>query len=148
MPDCEMCGKKTQNLIRVRIEGAVMSVCDSCQHFGTPLETKKPAIIRQPQEVKPFVPTKREVQQIVKHTPTRPRKKEADIENLYVVEEFPRLIKEAREKMSWTQEDLAKRLMERKNVLSNIERGALVPDIKFARKLEKILGISLVEDSS
>ena len=85
---------------------------------------------------------------MVKHTPARPRQKEADIENLYVVEEFPRLIKEAREKMSWTQEDLAKKLMERKNVLSNIERGALVPDIKFAKKLERVLGIKLLEDTS
>ncbi len=143
-----MCGKRVPNLTRVRIEGAIMSVCDACQHFGTVLETRKPAAFRQPQEAKPFVPTKREIQQVVKHTPARPRPKEADIENLYVVEEFSRLIKEAREKMSWTQEDLAKRLMERKNVLSNIERGALVPDIKFAKKLERVLGIKLLEDTS
>ena len=31
---CEMCGKET-NLVRARIEGAEMTVCEKCSRFGT-----------------------------------------------------------------------------------------------------------------
>ena len=44
-----------------------------------------------------------------------------------------------------SQDDLAKKIFERKNVLSNIERGELLPDISTARKLEKVLNIKLLE---
>ena len=37
--DCEMCGKSVPRLSKVRIDGAVLNVCDSCAKFGTPAES-------------------------------------------------------------------------------------------------------------
>ena len=48
--------------------------------------------------------------------------------------------------MSLTQEELALKMMEKKHVLANIERGDLKPDIRTARKLEKLLKITLLEE--
>ena len=47
--------------------------------------------------------------------------------------------------LAMTQDDLAKKIFERKNVLSNIERGELMPNISTAKKLEKILDVKLIE---
>ena len=62
-----------------------------------------------------------------------------------MVPEYAQIVREARERLSWTQEDLASKLLEKKNVLSKVERGELQPDIKLARKLEKLLDIRLLE---
>ncbi len=61
------------------------------------------------------------------------------------MEDYARLIKSKREQMGMTQEELAQKILERKNVLSNIERGELLPDINTAKKLEKVLNIKLIE---
>lgn len=144
--ECEMCGKKIQKSNRIRIDGAILEVCDDCAKFGVPVESKKPVVVRQPSREQVFVPTRREIQHVVKSAPRKPPVKKDDIENLYLVEGFAEIIKEAREKLSWTQDDLAKKIMEKKNVLSNIERGAMSPDVKTARKLEKLLDIKLLEE--
>ena len=67
------------------------------------------------------------------------------MEDYDIVEDYAELIKNKREEMQMTQDDLAKKIFERKNVLSNIERGELLPDINTARKLEKVLNIKLLE---
>ena len=61
-----------------------------------------------------------------------------NVEELDVVEDYADLIKAKREEMNMTQDELAKKIFERKNVLSNIERGELLPDIATARKLENV----------
>jgi putative transcription factor len=144
--ECEMCGKKIQKSNKIRIDGAILEVCDDCKKFGIPIEPKKPVVVQQPSKERVFIPTKREIQHVVRAAPRKPPVKKDDIENLYLVEGFPEIIKEAREKLSWTQDDLAKKIMEKKNVLSNIERGTMSPDIKTARKLEKLLDIKLLEE--
>lgn len=142
MPECEMCGSKVPKLIKVRVDSAVLMVCEKCAKYGTPLQKKQeapnPVVFQRPL-------AKPRVAQNAKKATQRKPDGNADIEDTVVVEDYGEVIKSAREKMGWTQEDLAKRIMERKNVLSSIERGALMPDVKTARKLEKALGIRLLE---
>jgi transcriptional regulator, XRE family len=80
-----------------------------------------------------------------KQAPVRKPVKRENVEDYDVVEYYAELIKNKREEMQMTQDDLAKKIFERKNVLSNIERGELLPDISTARKLEKVLNIKLLE---
>ena len=77
--------------------------------------------------------------------PVRKPIRRENVEDYDVVEDYAELIKNKREEMQMTQDDLAKKIFERKNVLSNIERGELLPDINTARKLEKVLNIKLLE---
>lgn len=146
--ECEMCGRKIDKSHKVRIDNAILNVCDSCSKFGMPVESKRSynslaAAGEKQYTVK--MPEKRpvQVQQPYKKQ-KKPRREKIDYESMEIVDDYADLIKEAREKLSWTQEDLAKKILERKNVLSNIERGELMPDIKTARKLEKLLGIKLI----
>lgn len=73
------------------------------------------------------------------------RESDREMEDTFLIDGCGEAIKSARERIGWTQDDLAKKIMEKKNVLSSIERGALMPDLKTARKLEKTLGIKLIE---
>ena len=56
-----------------------------------------------------------------------------------------RAIKEIRLKKKMTQEEFAKFLQERESSVIKWEQGTMKPDMEVARKLEKILGVRLVE---
>ena len=121
---CEICGKKVIGRpVRVKIEGSMMQTCKECSKFGK--------VQKEPQRpVKP------------RTTPRRPRYREPSHE---VLEDFNVVIRQAREKQKWSREELAVKVNEKASVISRIESGRMVPDIKLARKLEKILKITLLE---
>lgn len=138
---CEMCGKNVPKTQRVRVEDTILMLCDSCARFGKPLDPEK-------KEVRQVViekPSARTVSTYVPK-PMKPRvQKKTDQEDLFIAPEYAQIIREAREKLSWTQEDLASKMLEKKNVLAKVERGELQPDMKLARKIEKLLDIKIIE---
>ncbi len=121
---CEICGKKVVGKpIRVKIDNSIMQTCNECSKFGK--------IQKEPRRaVKP------------RTSPRRPRVREPSYE---VSEDFNTLIRMAREKKEWSREDLAKKLYEKASVISRIESGKMIPDIKLARKIEKILSIKILD---
>lgn len=145
-----MCGKKTAKANKVRVDHAILNVCDSCAKFGEPVGPSHGydrVKYDKQNEITVTIPEKKPayVRPLPKTKPRTPAKRRQNIDELDIVPEYAELIRDARSKLSWTQEDLAKKILERKHVLSNIERGELLPNIKTARKLEKALGIKLVE---
>ena len=146
--NCEMCGESSDKLIKVRISGAILNVCPKCAKFGDPVEEKKlnkiseNIIIKFPEKKINVVTYKKPFK---KQAPAKKPVRSENVEDYDVVEDYAELIKNKREAMQMTQDDLAKKIFERKNVLSNIERGELLPDISTARKLEKVLNIKLLE---
>jgi putative transcription factor len=78
----------------------------------------------------------------------RPRKhKGDDVEKYQVDPDYAEIIRNGRERLAITQDELAMKILERRNVIASIERGVLMPEIKVARKLEKLLGVKiLIED--
>lgn len=147
--ECEMCGKKVPRTTKIRIDSAILNVCDSCARFGKPVDSvrsynplqtnhESPVhSVTMPEKPKYFPP-------VTKSKPVHKKPKE-DIENMDIDPDYASIIKEAREKLSWTQEELAKKMQERKNVLSSIERGDLLPDIRIAKKLEKLLEVKIIQ---
>ena len=121
---CEICGKKlVEEPLKTKIDGSIMLTCKECSKFGK--------VQKEPQRA------------IRKRTPPRrPRYKEPSNE---VLEDFNTVIRKAREKMGWSREDLAEKVYEKVSVIGRVESGKMVPDIKLARKLEKILNVSLLE---
>ncbi|BDH79404.1 MAG TPA: TIGR00270 family protein [Methanothermobacter sp.] len=120
---CEICGKKIMGKpIRVKIEGSVMDVCADCSKFGK--------VQRQPEKPK-----------------RAPRRRTArPMEPVYeVLEDYNRIIREAREKRGWSRENLAKKMNEKVSVIHRIEAGRMEPDIKLAKKFEKTLNIRILE---
>jgi len=61
-----------------------------------------------------------------------------------VVENYPTLIRKAREKQKLDHAELGKRIGEKISVIQKLETGRLVPDQMLAKKLEHALKIKLL----
>ncbi len=64
------------------------------------------------------------------------------------MEDSAERIREAREGLGWTQQFLAHKLNERESFIKNIESGHMAPPVAIAKRLEKLLGIQLLERPS
>ena len=62
-----------------------------------------------------------------------------------VIEDYNKVVRESREKKGWSREELAEKIYEKVSVINRIESGRMIPDMKLSRKLEKILGITILE---
>jgi len=121
-----MCSTK-QAGFKADVEGARLNVCEACSRYGKVLGRvtspvpagKKPAASIAPSKVTETV-------QVIRN-------------------DYARVIKLARERLQLKQEDFAKQLNERESLLHKVESGHMKPDLTLARKLERILKISLVE---
>lgn len=127
--NCDLCGKTEENLSRTLIEGVELDVCLTCSKFGkviapvkryTPKEQHKMIQQSQPQYLK-----------------------EEKIELL--AENYPELIKKKRESLGLSQKDFALRINEKESTVRNIETGHFEPPMVLVKKLEKALGIKLIE---
>jgi putative transcription factor len=130
---CDMCGKST-SLYRTMIEGAELNVCKECGGHGKVLGAVKTKvdIALEGQRIREFLEKK---------------KAPKDIEtNERIVENYSAIIRRKRETLGLTQEEFAKKLNEKESIIHNIEHGSFSPPIALARKLEKQLDITLVEE--
>ncbi|MCX8146860.1 MAG: multiprotein bridging factor aMBF1 [Candidatus Woesearchaeota archaeon] len=125
MPSCEMCGKE-ERLLKVEVEGAVLSVCKECAKFGK--------IISSPVT---FI-KKEKVTKIVKAQKPEPFE--------IIVPGYGKLVKKKREELGLKQEELAKKIAEKETLIQKIETEQIEPSIEVARKLERFLGIKIVEE--
>ncbi len=128
---CEVCGKKIDKPYIVRIEGTEMKTCRECAKFGVEHKTwsrfpKKSALPRKTQKRK----SKPKIGQEV---------------SFEVVENYSEIIRGIREKLGLSREDFGKKINEKASVIARLETGKMVPDIKLAKKMEKIFGIKLLE---
>lgn len=124
---CDMCGQEG-NLFKVSIEDSELNLCRNCSRFGkiiAPIKAEQP------------------VKKVKKETiPKEPEKEIIQI----IVEDYADRIRNAREKMGLKQEDFAKLINEKQNLIHNIEIGKFKPGIDLAKKLERFLKIKLVEE--
>ena len=120
---CEICGSIIQGQPRrILVGAATLLVCSRCVRYGTP--TSRP---RLPSSSRPPVPRAAEPQ-------------------LDVVPDCSVRVKKAREEMGLTQEVLAKLTREKVSVIRRIEAGKLKPTLDLAKRLERVLRVSLVEE--
>ena len=63
-----------------------------------------------------------------------------------LVENFAQIIKLKRESRGLSQRDFANKINEKESVIHKIETGNYEPVLPLARKLEKFLGVKLVEE--
>ena len=121
---CEICGKKIVGKpVKTKIESSIMITCNECSKFGK--------VQREPPKARKTRPVRRS-----------PKFREPSEE---VIEDYNNLIRESREQKGWTREELAEKVYEKASVVNRVESGKMTPDIKLARKLEKILDIKLIE---
>lgn len=121
-----MCGKES-DLFKTIIEGSELNVCKNCSRYGKVLRSVRHET---------YSPINKEHIRIVPANEKEER----------VVSDYNQIIKQKRERFNLTQEQLSKRLNEKESLIQRIESGHAKPSLKVARKLEKFLGIKLIEE--
>ena len=121
MNGCELCGVDDR-LVDAIVEGSVLKVCSRCKAFGDVIEVHS--------------------EMVRKEQPRRVFFKEPEE---YVTDDYGIVIKNAREKLGLKQEELAKKINEKESVIHKLESEQLKPSLIIANKLERFLGIKIVE---
>jgi len=118
---CEMCGKDSERLVKVSIEGTMLNVCGNCSRYGK--QIRKPNFLR-----------------------GKYRRREETKTEENVVAGYNIKIEKARQAKGIKQEDFAKQLNEKESLIHNIETGHMKPNIALAKKIGRALGIELIEE--
>ena len=129
---CEVCGHEIVGKpARALVEGATLVVCKQCLGLGTELPgfPDRP----RPRAPAPFSRARPPIERLPKA-----------VEELDVLEEYPRVIKEAREKMGLSQQELAFKAKERLTMIQKIELGKILPPMLLTKELEHILRVKLL----
>jgi putative transcription factor len=129
---CEICGKKlVEEPLKTKVDGSIMLTCKECSKFGKvqrePPKPKRPGAPRGGKATKRI------------QRPIEPVEE--------VIENYNEIVRQAREKKGWSREELGEKIYEKASVVNRIESGKMVPDLKLARKIEKIMHVVLIEKS-
>jgi putative transcription factor len=137
-----LCGGEIRGAPRtVHIEGAELRVCVPCSRYGT--EVQKPRVPASP----PPAPRRAGTPPAPQPVPRR-RRDLFDRMGGDLAEDYADRIRNARVAKGWTQKQLALEIMERELLIKKVEKGDLVPEEELRKKLEEVLGISLLESAS
>lgn len=117
MPSCELCGKETDSTQKTKIEGATLSVCESCSDMGETVSKKSKK--------------------------KKKRKSSGPRTQKVLVSDYGSRVKEAREEEQISINELADELNEKSSLISKIEKEDLKPDNSLAKKLSDRLGVDL-----
>ncbi len=147
---CELCGRETPFTKQTEIEGSVLKVCPDCAKFGTPVESRS-----QGRPSRQGGSTKKEgggkspginVSERLERRARRHRERDVfDREEEELAADFSKRIRRGRVKRDWSQEDLAKKLNEKKSIIAKLESNSMYPDDKLRKKLERTLDVKLTE---
>lgn len=137
---CEVCGRKIFGKPnKVVIEGAKLTVCDECaKHGKTTWEELTPKAI----------PLKTRATPKPLKIQSRNAPDTTIEQSVELMEGFYAKIRQAREKLGFSHEELGRRLNEKVSLLRKIEMGKMTPDNTLATKLERALKIKLLVPAS
>jgi len=133
---CEVCGSPLRaSPNRVEIDGAIMVVCNNCARLGRQVGPAAPAV----SVISNRVVRANPAQNMLRTMAQRPTEQEYELDPDYHL-----LIRQAREKLGLSQEQLGKQINEKPSVIRMVESKKLKPDITLTRKLMHELKINLL----
>jgi putative transcription factor len=135
-----MCGAEVPRLKKMVIEGSNLLVCPKCAKFGGVESQTKDS-----DELIASDTITQRLQLREKRLKTRDVFEEGQEE---LALDYPNKIRGARISIGMSQDELGKKINEKKSVVAKLETGDMVPDEKLIKKLERALGISLKEKIS
>lgn len=115
MVSCDLCGRETSTAYIIKIEGATLVACPACAERGEVISEYRKGNLYTVEE------------------------------SGEIVEDFAQRIKEARKKKRLKLGELSELTGIKPHVLKLFEEGRAVPTPEQARRLEKALGIELLE---
>jgi putative transcription factor len=156
---CELCGKQTEDKKKVMVENSVFNVCMACSKRGKPIEsnsnfrtsihgknTRIPAKSTSPYSSSTPTTKQNPFSTRIKSMPRNkppPLKKINLTDEMILDPEFPKVIRDARNKKGITHDQLGQKINEKVTLLKKIETGTIKPDEILSKKLENFLGIKL-----
>lgn len=135
---CELCGRECKGGREAIIDGAKMFVCPDCIKYAEDKLQDEIVKTSHPSHIKRIIVKK-------------PQKLERDIfkeksMEKELISNWNHLIEQARKKKNFTREELGFKIGERTVTIAKLENGDLRPSDQIITKLEKELGISLMEE--
>ncbi|MCI4321179.1 MAG: multiprotein-bridging factor 1 family protein [Thermoplasmata archaeon] len=140
---CEMCGEDVPATTATRVEGSTLQLCPNCSRFGVVVAPPiVPAGAAPPSDrggsgLRPMVRTNRGVAE---------RDLYAEMPEMELAADWGKRIRVAREALTWSPEELGKRLNEKKSVILKMEAGSFRPPDGMIRKVEHLLRVRLRAD--
>lgn len=127
---CEICGKNEETMYKTNIEGSIMNVCVGCRSLGKVMHEVRPETRKEQKIQKKAAEQKTVIEKVI-------------IEK--IKDNYPSIIRREREKRGMTQEEFSKMLNEKESLMHHLESGKTPPSLSLAKKLEKALRITLIE---
>src|SRR3989304_7527424 len=133
---CEVCGRKIHDSpVRAVIEGAKLTVCIECSKHGKIISKEDITVEkRTPKTQSPL---------LIKAQKKKTGEAKVEITQ-EVVEDYDSKIRQAREKLGLSHEELGKKISEKESVLRKIETRKMAPNNLLVTKLEHALKIKLL----
>lgn len=122
--NCELCGKRGEELTYSVVEGVKLQVCAKCAGFGK--FAGNVANVVQEDDSRRFEP--------------RVRGEEEEL----VVEDFAVILRNKREKLGLPQKEFAMKINEKESFVASLENGKISLSLETAKKLERLLHLVLV----
>lgn len=136
--NCEICGSEIKGEpYKTKIDNSVMATCKECSRYGK--------VQSKPQPPKSKSPKRKIVNNTQRQNQNKVYSRRTKEEEFEIVEDYNKIIRQKREIKGLTQKEFAAQLYEKESVLNKIENGKMVPDIKLAHKIEKLLNVTIVE---
>ena len=150
MPQCEMCGSEESSLTTTKVEGAELELCEECQGFGTTVETQESTggtskYSTSSSSGKSSSSGGAGGSGSSSSGGSNRRKRDMFDDMDELAGDYDDRIREARESLGLTQEELAGDLNEKASLIRKLERGDILPSDEVMEKLEKKLEITLTE---
>lgn len=139
---CEICGRKIFGRpVLVKVRGATLQACSECAKGRVAILPQKPQLsVPKPQRAR------RPPRVVVARSPPKPRE-EPEL-SLRPKQDYGRAIHKAREGKDMTIEQFSRLVGIRESLVRKIEAEKIVPSISDLRKIERVLGVRLVEQYS
>ena len=139
-----MCGRDSDSLTAVRVEGSVLQLCADCAKFGQ-------AVAPPSTPTTPVRTGSVTFSQGQSRLPPRARRTEerdlfSDMPEMELSPDWFHRIRHRRELLGWTPEEFGKRLNAKKSLVLKVEAGSFRPQDATLRQIERLLKIRLTVD--
>ncbi len=131
--NCEICGSSVGPFYQAIFLGDRVIACSRCvkKHNLTVIKKSVSTLNRTPST------------QIIKRKRIVSKQSFRDLDEYELIPDYGVVIRRARERMGWTQEDLAKMLRVKLSYIKKVEANKLIPEPHIMRKIEKLLNVKL-----
>ena len=144
--ECEFCGTLiTTKPQLIKVEGALLNVCVSCMGYGNVVNTKRPTS-------NSVAPTFKQKKKEITKAPSRNlsrfslKSKKQNVIDIGLTDDFNLKIKSKRMEKHLSQMQLAQKTGISNALIQSIETGKIRPTDLDIKKIERVLGISLMEE--